>query len=102
MLSPVLRVVSQEEYMSIFQRVIDHARYQKIVEKVLNQAEEGDFKSQRLIIEQVQGKPTQRISLDDSPDPALAQIQKLLADAGQPVEWKVKEAEVTEVEAEEE
>jgi hypothetical protein len=98
MLSPVLRVVSQEEYMSIFQLVINHARYRKIVEKVLLQAEEGDFKSQRLIIEQVQGKPTQRISLDDNPDPALAQIQKLLADAGQPVEWKVTE----EIEVEEE
>jgi len=83
------RRYKRKKYFKIFQEALDEAKYRRIVQKVIAQAEEGDFKSQRLIIEHAQGKPVQRVDVRTSQQDSLEQIQLLLQNAGQPVEWKV-------------
>ena len=90
LLSPEsVEVKPNTNYLKVFQKVLDDARFQVIIEKLVQKAESGDFKSQRLVIEQAQGKPTQRIEVTQKADQALLKIQQLLAQAGQPVEWEV-------------
>lgn len=90
LLSPeIVEVKPNTNYLKVFQRALDENRYQKIVERLIAAAEKGDLKSQRLVIEQAQGKPTQRIEVTQKADQALLKIQQLLAQAGQPVEWEV-------------
>jgi hypothetical protein len=100
-LSPV-KLKTNGDYFQIFQDVLDKARYKKVVEQLVDKAEGGDLKAQRLVIEHAQGKPTQRIEVISRQEGNLERIQRLLEDAGQPVEWKVTDDEEVEVEAEEE
>lgn len=89
-LSPVLK--TNGDYYRIFQEVLTEARYKLVVENLVSKAEAGDLKSQRLVIEHAQGKPTQRIEVTSREDGNLAKIQALLEAAGQPVTWTVSEA----------
>ena len=91
MLSPTLKLKSGLDYLKIFQKVLNEQRYQAIVEKVVGQAEEGDKISQRMLVEHAQGRPTQRIEVTQTADAALKEIQRLLSEANQPVEWAVKD-----------
>jgi len=88
-LSPVLK--TNGDYYRIFQEVLTEARYRMVVENLVSKAEAGDLRSQRLIIEHAQGKPTQRIEVTSREDGNLAKIQALLEAAGQPVTWTVGE-----------
>lgn len=98
------KLKTNSEYYQIFQEVLDQARYKKVVEMLVDKAEAGDLKAQRLVIEHAQGRPTQRIEVITRQENNLERIQKLLEDAGQPVEWRVTDEEevLVEEEAEEE
>lgn len=76
-------------YYEIFESVLTEARYRKVVRELVEQAEDGDIKAIRLVIEHAQGKPTQRHEIVNRQEDNLAKIQQLLADAGQPVEWAI-------------
>lgn len=104
LLSPeTVDVKPNTNYLKVFQKALDEHRYHKIVAKLIAAAEDGDLKSQRLVIEQAQGKPIQRIEVTQKADLALAKIQELLANAGQPVEWTVTDEKTTiEVETDDE
>ena len=96
------KLKTNSDYYQIFQAVLDKARYKLVVEKLVTKAESGDLKAQRLVIEHAQGKPTQRIEVISRQENNLERIQRLLEDAGQPVEWKVTEEIEADIEAEEE
>lgn len=100
-LSPI-KFKTNADYYQIFQEVLNEARYKRVVEQLVNKAEGGDLKAQRLVIEHAQGKPTQRLEVISRQENNLEKIQRLLADAGQPVEWTVLEEEVVDVELEDE
>lgn len=95
------KLKTNSEYYQIFQEVLNQERYKKVVEMLVNKAEGGDLKAQRLVIEHAQGRPTQRIEVITRQENNLEKIQRLLEDAGQPVEWRVTsdgEPEVTDEE----
>lgn len=85
------KLKNNADYYAIFQKALTEARYKNVVENLIERAEAGDLKAQRLVIEHAQGKPTQRIEVVSRQDEQLAKIQALLAAAGQPVEWLVLE-----------
>lgn len=87
------KLKTNSEYYQIFQEVLNQERYKKVVEMLVSKAETGDLKAQRLIIEHAQGRPTQRIEVITRQEGNLEKIQRLLEDAGQPVEWRVTEDE---------
>lgn len=96
------KLKTNSEYYQIFQEVLNQERYKKVVEMLVNKAESGDLKAQRLVIEHAQGRPTQRIEVITRQENNLEKIQRLLEDAGQPVEWRVTDEEEILVEEEEE
>lgn len=81
---------NNEHYLRVFQEALDDARYKSIVERQLAKAEGGDTRAARMIIEHAQGKPAQRIEVVSRQDDALSQIQLLLAQAGQPVQYLIE------------
>ena len=87
-LSPV-RYRKKRDYYGIFQEVLEEERYKRVIEQVLERAEGGDLKAARLVIEHAQGKPVQRHEVVAPQETNLLELQRLLAQHGQPVEWSI-------------
>ena len=90
------KLKTNEDYLKVFQKELDEARYERIIRQQIKKAEGGDARAARLIIEHAQGKPAQRIEVYSRQDEALSQIQKLLAQEGQPVQWQIVDKEMEE------
>lgn len=82
--------MSEEDYRTVFQRVITPEIYAMVVAATVGKALAGSVKAQELIIMQAQGAPPQYMKTESPAElEALKRLQSAMIEAGQQVEYTV-------------
>lgn len=100
-LSDIPDNMTQDDYYTVFSRVITPEVYALVVAACATKAMTGSVKAQELIMLQAQGTPGPRQGEASPQYDALMRLQEAMLKAGQPVEYSILEGKKAEAYGEE-